>query len=197
MRYVTVPGIGGSGPDHWQTLWEADLPVTRFAPASWEAPEPDDWADALSRAVSDVSPADPTPGTVLVAHSLGCLAAASWLHERGPGGVVAALLVAVPDPSGPAFPPAARGFGVARERLPVPALVVVSDDDPYGSPGWAFGLAAAWGAAAIGIGVAGHVNAASGLGAWPQGRDLLGRLVAEVSGDVVPPPGFEPGLGRV
>ncbi|WP_395330151.1 alpha/beta hydrolase [Novosphingobium sp. BL-8H] len=30
--YVVLPGIGGSGPAHWQTLWEqADPRMQRFA----------------------------------------------------------------------------------------------------------------------------------------------------------------------
>jgi uncharacterized protein len=175
---VTVPGYGGSGADHWQTHWERDLPATRFRPGSWDEPESQDWADALTRAVRDAE------GTaVLVAHSLGCLAAASWLGDRGPGDVVGALLVAVPDPSGPAFPAAATagGFRAVRRRLPVPVTVVVSDDDPYAAADWVRDLAAVWGADLVGIGAAGHVNEASGLGAWPAGREILHGLVSAVS----------------
>lgn len=173
MRYVTVPGYGGSGADHWQTHWERDLPAIRFRPSSWDEPDAQDWADALARTLRDgEGPA------VLVAHSLGCLTAASWLAEHGPGEVVGALLVAVPDPSGPAFPAAATagGFSAVRRRLPVAVTVVVSDDDPYASADWIRGLAVVWGAEVVGIGAAGHVNGASGLGAWPAGREMLRRL---------------------
>jgi predicted alpha/beta hydrolase family esterase len=170
---VTVPGYGGSGPAHWQTYWERELPATRFRPGSWDEPDARDWADALSRVVSEGE------GPVfLVAHSLGCLAAVSWLVEHGPGEVIGALLVAVPDPSGPAFPAAATagGFGVVRRRLPVPVAVVVSENDPYATAGWTRDLAAGWGADVLGIGAAGHVNEASGLGAWPAGREILRGL---------------------
>ncbi|WP_285107951.1 alpha/beta hydrolase [Promicromonospora sp. MEB111] len=190
MRYVTVPGYGGSGVEHWQTHWERDLPATRFRPASWDTPDARDWADALDRVV-----ADGEGPVVLLAHSLGCLAVASWLAEvprrdgrgsggrrrdgREPGEVAGALLVAVPDPAGPAFPAGATagGFRAVRRRLPVPVTVVVSDDDPYASPAWVRGLAAVWGAEAVGIGPAGHVNGASGLGVWPAGREILRHLV--------------------
>lgn len=172
-RYVTVPGIGGSGPEHWQTLWETDLPAARFRPSSWDAPDPRDWAAALGRAVAGAG-----PDVVLVAHSLGCLAAAAWLVAHGPGPVAAALLVAVPDPAGPAFPPAASGFTAVRERLPVPALVVVSDDDPYARPAWTRTLAADWGADVAAVGRRGHLNGASGLGRWSEGRALLRGLTA-------------------
>ena len=172
MRYVIVPGYGGSGPEHWQTHWERELPATRFRPASWEEPDARDWADALNRAVSGEGP------VVLVAHSLGCLAAVSWLAEYGPGEVAGALLVAVPDPSGPAFPASATagGFGVVRRRLPVPVTVVVSENDPYATAGWTRDLATVWGAEVVGIGDAGHANEASDLGAWPAGRKILRGL---------------------
>jgi predicted alpha/beta hydrolase family esterase len=180
---VTVPGYGGSGADHWQTHWERDLPATRFRPGSWDEPESQDWADALTRAVRDRAGHDGAGHVgdgqaVLVAHSLGCLAAASWLAEHGPGEVVGALLVAVPDPSGLAFPAAATagGFRAVRRRLPVPVTVVVSDDDPFASADWARDLAAVWGAEVVRIGAAGHVNDVSGLGAWPAGRGILHRL---------------------
>ncbi|MEW9625777.1 alpha/beta hydrolase [Rhodanobacter geophilus] len=37
---------------------------------------------------------------------------------------------------------------------------------------------AAWGSERVDIGDAGHVNAASGLGEWPQGLALLQGLIA-------------------
>lgn len=190
MRYVTVPGIGGSGPDHWQTRWDADLPATRIRPSSWDIPDPHDWSAATSRAVtpSGTGPApDGTEATcdsgrvVLVAHSLGCLAAASWLIQHGPGPVVGAMLVAVPDPDGPAFPPEAPGFAAVRIRLPVPTVVVVSENDPYARPAWAHALAADWGAAVADVGPLGHINAASGVGAWPQGRNLLASTLLRLA----------------
>lgn len=192
MRYVTVPGYGGSGPEHWQTLWERELPATRFRPASWDEPDARDWADALGRVVSEGD------GPVfLVAHSLGCLAAVSWLVERGPGEVAGALLVAVPDPSGPAFPAAAGGFRVVRRRLPIPVAVVASENDPYATASWTRVLAAVWGAETVGIGAAGHVNEASGLGVWPAGRNMLHRLVQRAGRepDLVVSPGPYAELG--
>lgn len=170
-----MPGYGGSGPEHWQTHWERDLPAVRFRPASWDAPDALDWADALTRAVADGG-----RPVFLVAHSLGCLTAASWLAERGPDEVAGALLVAVPDASGPAFPAAATagGFVVVRRRLPVPVTVVVSENDPYAPAGWSRDLAAVWGADVVGIGEAGHVNEASGVGAWQAGREILRGLAA-------------------
>ena len=39
-------------------------------------------------------------------------------------------------------------------------------------------LAAAWGARLVDGGALGHINAESGLGAWPQGQALLLQLLA-------------------
>ncbi|MGZ7224897.1 alpha/beta hydrolase, partial [Streptococcus pyogenes] len=33
---LVLPGISGSGQDHWQSLWEAaDTSFRRFRPSSW------------------------------------------------------------------------------------------------------------------------------------------------------------------
>lgn len=88
-----------------------------------------------------------------------------------------ALLVALPDPAGPAFPVDAHGFGpVPHERLPFPTCVVASSDDPYGSLAFARGCAHAWGSAFRDIGPRGHINADSGLGDWPAARGWLDAL---------------------
>nr|WP_246212700.1 alpha/beta fold hydrolase [Marivivens donghaensis] len=95
---ITVPGIGGSGPDHWQSLWEAKHPgITRFAPSNWDEPDLTDWLAALDAAVA----AAPTP-PILVAHSLGCLLAARYCasHDRTIKGIFS---VARPIPSAPSF----------------------------------------------------------------------------------------------
>ncbi|WP_028239026.1 RBBP9/YdeN family alpha/beta hydrolase [Stutzerimonas azotifigens] len=162
---LIVPGIGSSGPEHWQSRWEAADPrMRRVEQADWDHPDRRVWQVQLARAVDEAG-----PDVLLVAHSLGCLLVAHWAAEtRLP--VRGALLVAVPDPEGPAFPPEATGFApVPRQPLGFASLVVASEDDPYGSPAHAEGCAAAWGSRLLSIGAAGHINAASGLGDWPQG----------------------------
>ena len=57
----------------------------------------------------------------------------------------------------------------AMRRLPFPARVVYSSDDPFCAADRALQMAADWGAPAQCLGAAGHVNAASGLGDWPEG----------------------------
>lgn len=177
---LIVPGLDGSGPDHWQSLWEAELGASarRIAPASWSAPDADDWLAAISAVAGRAADGG---GLTIVAHSLGCLAAAMWLVANGGDGIRGALLVAPPDRDAPAFPARAAGFVPPRGSLPVPTIVVAADDDPYASPAASRGLADAWGAEYLELSGVGHVNAESGLGDWPQGRALLARLAGGAS----------------
>lgn len=176
MRSVLiVPGIGNSGPGHWQTLWQQREPARfrRIEQSDWDHPHAPTWIDAFVQAVGN----EPEP-VVIVAHSLGTLltvlAVPACEHK-----VAAAMLVSVPDPAGPAFPrPEATGFdAVPRRRLGFPSLVVMSSNDPYGSVEHARELARCWGSDFTCVGDAGHINASNGLGAWPQGRALLDGLV--------------------
>ncbi|BBK44323.1 hypothetical protein STVA_43430 [Allostella vacuolata] len=177
---LILPGLGGSGPDHWQSRWQAADPAAiRFAPANWERPDRADWLAALDRAVAD-APAPP----ILVAHSLACLLVAHWA-AAAPARVAVrgAFLVGVPDPDGPAFPDAAAGFrDPPAGPLPFPALVVASADDPYGGIAHARARASQWRAGFVAAGRLGHVNAASGLGDWPQGAALLAAFRAGLGG---------------
>jgi len=96
-----------------------------------------------------------------------------------PDGIAAALLVAVPDPAGRQFPSDAIGFApVPRGRLPCPNIVVASRDNPYASIEHARDRAHDWGSELVDIGCAGHINAASGLGDWSDGHELLARLTS-------------------
>ncbi len=41
---LTVPGLMNSGPGHWQTIWEAELPNCHRAElGSWDAPQRNSW----------------------------------------------------------------------------------------------------------------------------------------------------------
>ncbi|MFD7923276.1 RBBP9/YdeN family alpha/beta hydrolase [Streptomyces sp. NPDC059740] len=174
--YVIMPGIDGSDDEHWQSRWEDQWgpAAVRTAPASWSAPDLADWIAAVQAAHARAAEYD---GRVtLVAHSLGCWAAAEWLDRARPEGVTA-FLVAPPDPRGPEFPTGAATFGHLTARpLPCPGLVVASDDDPYCAPGRAAAFASAWQAPFHLLAGHGHINSASGLGDWPAGRELLGTL---------------------
>ena len=175
--YVMLPGIYNSGPTHWQTLWESDQSFVRFEPPDWDEPVRAEWIAALETAVA--SAAEPP---VLVAHSLSCLLVPMWAAESDTP-VAGAFLVAPVDPAAPAFPDAADEFrDVPRRRLRFPALVVGSLDDHYADVGFSRRFAADLGADFVMAGALGHINADSGLGDWPQGRDLLTAFVAGVGG---------------
>jgi len=165
---LIVPGIGGSGPLHWQSRWQELHPAyRRVQMPDWDRPELAAWVRTLDAAVSAAAPAP-----VIVAHSLGCLAVAHW--AAGGGRARAALLVAVPDPAGPDFPEVAASFGpVPRVPLAFPSRIVASRNDPYGTFAFAERCAAAWGSALTDVGAAGHINADSALGDWPEGQRLL------------------------
>lgn len=181
VAYVIIPGIDGSDEHHWQTLWQRDWnrSAVRIRPASWSRPGLDDWVSSVDVAYARASRLDDR--VVLVAHSLGCWAASSWLERATSVRVAGAFLVAPPDPHGPAFPrrEASSFLTLTAQPLPCPALVVVSTDDPYCAPQQAAGLADAWGARRQVAGAHGHLNSASGLGPWPHGRDLLSTLLTE------------------
>jgi predicted alpha/beta hydrolase family esterase len=165
---ITMPGIGGSDDAHWQSRWErSSSSIQRFAPASWDEPDVEDWSAALERAVSDAEP------TILVAHSLSCLLAVRW-SVANPGRVAGLFLVAASDPNGPNFPSQGADFADGLTVRPmVPSLLVTSDDDPYCSKAKASAIAASWRIPSISVGRRGHVNSDSGLGTWPEGRRLL------------------------
>ncbi len=173
-KILLIPGIGNSGPEHWQSRWQAAHPdYRRVEQRDWDHPVCAEWAGALERAVEAAG-----AGSVLVAHSLGCLLAAHWLRATRRR-VAGALLVAVPDPAGPQFPAEAIGFSpAAGGPLPCPSIVVASRDDPYASIEYARRRAEDWGSGFVDIGRAGHINAASGLGGWSAGHDLLARLTS-------------------
>lgn len=171
---LILPGIGNSGDGHWQTRWQQLFPRTRrVEQQDWDHPVRDVWVAALEAAVRSSE-----PDVVLVAHSLACLQLAHWAastrcHVRG------ALLVAVPDPEGDAFPREAIGFSpLPLGRFAFPSIVVASSDDPYGSIVHARRCADAWGSRLVEIGAAGHINASSGLGDWAHGQALLAEFLS-------------------
>lgn len=179
---LIVPGINNSGEDHWQSHWQRrDPSFERLAVSDWDNPECSDWSDAIDRAVARLG-----ERTVIVAHSLGCLAVAHWAGRAG-SVAGAALLVAVPDPEGAAFPPEARGFSsLPARRFAFPSIIVASDDDPYANAHHTARCARAWGSRVHHAGRHGHLNAASGLGAWPAGWTLLELLRAGPRGPGAP-----------
>lgn len=139
----------------------------------WDRPNLAGWLAALDGAVAA------TATSILVAHSLGCLAVAHWARrtERARRAVRAAMLVAPPDVERTDVPPELAGFApVPVEPLPFRCVVVASRTDPWVVYGRAREWARAWGATLVDAGEAGHLNTEAGFGPWPEGEALLEGL---------------------
>lgn len=173
---IVVPGLGGSGPDHWQSRWEKNHPnIARIQPHSWEAPDLVDWLLALELAVGKAG----TP-PVLVAHSLGCLLVAIW-QKTSALPALGAFLVAVPDPQTQGFDLLAPSFAnVPSDRLRFPSLIISSTSDPYDRREYALNKAQEWNSEFLSIGDFGHINDECGLGEWQIGHQLLRSFVAKL-----------------
>ena len=173
---LILPGIGNSGPEHWQSHWERrDGSCRRVEQQEWDAPRCADWIARLDEAIA----AESRP-IILVAHSSACALVAHWAATASPDRTArarAALLVAPSDPDGPNYPVGPTGFSpVPLRRLPFPSTVVASSDDRYVSEARARQFANAWNSRFVLLENAGHINAASGHGAWPEGYALLSEL---------------------
>ena len=173
---LILPGWQNSGPDHWQSRWEVLHGFRRVDQHDWMTPRRGDWIARLE----DVLLGCDGP-VVLVAHSLGCILTAAWAEvSRSTDRVQGALLVAPGDPEREELRPLLPSWApIVRQRLPFPAILVGSRDDPYCTFERAQGFAADWGARFIDLGNAGHINADSGLGDWPQGHAWLAELMKD------------------
>lgn len=173
---LTVPGLGNSGPGHWQTVWEDMLPDCRRVDLGlWDEPHRNTWVNKINLAVARAD-----RPVVLVAHSLGCLAVAWWAEFEQPrdGKVIGALLVAPPDVEDRPLDRRLTRFAPCPQgELPFASFLVASRNDPYMRIGAARRLADTWGSRFADAGEAGHINAQSGLGEWAFGQLLLDQLL--------------------
>lgn len=172
---LILPGWQNSGADHWQSRWEVTHGYTRVEQHDWQRPLRGDWIARLEEVL--LTRDEPA---VLVGHSLGCIHTAAWAaHSRNTHRVKAALLVAPPDVERDDLRQILPGWApVALQRLPFPTVVMSSNTDPFCDLMRAEGFAAAWGSRFIDVGPHGHLNAASGLGDWPEAYHQLQQLMA-------------------
>lgn len=173
---VVVPGLGGSGPTHWQTHWEQAFPEwIRCEQRDWEHPGVEEWVETLGRTVALA----PRP-VVLAGHSLGVAtiahAAASGLLTK----VDRAFLVAMPDVERADFPrDLCPGFSpLPRSPLPFPSTMVGSSNDPWTTSDRLRGFATVLGATYVDVGERHHIGTHSGLGAWEEGLGLFDGFLA-------------------
>lgn len=173
---LILPGIGNSGPQHWQSEWERrDASMIRVVQDEWDAPDRRDWEQRLDDTVRSIA-----SDVILVTHSSSCALVAHWCEHvtsETLSYVRGALLVGPSDPDGPNYPVGPTHFSpVPRNRLPFPSIVVASDNDIYVDEPQAKSYADAWGAEYVLLRGAGHINSESGLGHWPEGLALLEKL---------------------
>lgn len=174
---LIIPGYTNSGPLHWQSRWEQKLSTARrVEQAEWSKPVRQDW---VARVAEEVNRS--TRPVVLIAHSLGIPTAihAIPLFESK---VAGAFFVAPPEVDNPAVRPKhLMTFGpYPRDPLPFPTLTVASRNDPFGSYEKAEDIAAAWGSLFIDAGEAGHINAESGHGPWPEGTMVFAQFLSRL-----------------
>jgi predicted alpha/beta hydrolase family esterase len=171
---LIVPGLGGSGPDHWQTHLERSLPTAaRVEQDDWDRPDLTSWTERLAHAV------DKRPRAILVAHSLGCPLVAHLAARRPDLSIAAALLVAPADVNSARHTPSqTRSFSpIPLAPLPFRSIVVASSNDPFIEINRARELASAWGADFVDAGSRGHINVASGFGRWLEGERMVASLI--------------------
>jgi predicted alpha/beta hydrolase family esterase len=165
VRTLILPGLGNSGPEHWQSQWERrDRSCQRVLQREWNTPTCATWVARLDEVI-----AAQTSAVVLAAHSLACALVAHWAAMASASHIArvhGALLVAPSDPEGPNYPVGPTGFvPIPLHRFPFASIVVASSDDLYITPARARQYADAWNSRFVLLENAGHINAASGFGA--------------------------------
>lgn len=162
VRLLIVPGLGDSGPGHWQT-WLQGLHrhATRVQQRDWQQPDLERWS---ARIGSTLERAGPGPW-VAVAHSFGVLALAHHLAQTTRSPIAGALLVAPANPD-------RFGLGEALPRTALPVLnsMVLSQNDPWMPMAVGLRWARHWGSHVVNLGDVGHINVAAGFGAFPFAR---------------------------
>ena len=171
---LIVPGYTNSGPDHWQSRWQAKLSTARrVEQAEWSKPVREDWTSAMASAVNEAE-----RPVVIVAHSLGVPTFIQAIPQFTKL-VAGAFLVAPPDVANPKIRPKhLMTFGpYPRDPLPFASVTIGSRNDTYCSFDVAEEIAAAWGSLFIDAGEAGHINADSGFGPWPEGSMAFAKFM--------------------
>ncbi|GAC1389869.1 MAG: alpha/beta hydrolase [Variovorax sp.] len=179
---LIVPGLRDHVEDHWQTHLERKLSAVRKVVSV-----PPLEADKLSRAARVAAirrTVETIEGPILaVAHSAGVVMLVHWAEEHD-GKVQGALLAAPPDfesplPAGYPTLDTLRVNGwlpVPRRALPFPSIVAASTNDPLASFERVTRMAKDWGSELVNVGAAGHLNPASGFGAWPLAEQFIRSL---------------------
>ena len=162
-RLVIVPGLHGSGAEHWQSWLQHQVDgAVRVEQDEWSAPDLERWSERVADTLAALGPGP----HVVVAHSFGCLATVRAAARDPALDIAQVLLVAPAEP---------HRFDIAsvlpQSQLAPRSCVVASDNDPWMSATQAHGWALRWGSDWINLGNAGHINVDSGYGPFPLARE--------------------------
>lgn len=194
-HYLLLPGWQNSGPAHWQSIWETQLPAQRVMQHDWMHPLRGDWITRLEdhvlsipehsaqqarRQTAENALKIEEKSIIFIGHSLGCHLVAAWaVLSKQTHRIQGALLVAPPDGVREQFPQELKSWRPpVLQKLPFPSICVISSNDPFCDLQAGKDMAAAWGSELIELGDKGHINADSGLLDWPQGKALLAKLAS-------------------
>ena len=175
MSVLIIPGVHEREAQHWQSLWEDQIPDARCVLRDdGMQPDRDRWLKCL------VAEVERSPGAILVGYSLGATLIAHLAQFRPDLPVGGALLVAPADPDlNPSRLPGLASFApLPLAPFLFPTIMVASSADPYMGPDRARVIAKMWEAEFVDVGGAGPIDVSRGRGAWPEGRTLLERLTA-------------------
>lgn len=180
--FLIIHGLGGSGPDHWQTwlaneLRQKGYHVSYPTFSTYDTPQRDIWLDELSTALQSLPSHHKK---IVITHSLGGLL---WQHFAALNPDRAAdhaIIVAPPTPT--TIIPAAKSFfpvPLCKNNLTKAAgetLFVHSTNDPYCSMEDTNHYLKL-GFPSISLPNMGHINAQSGHGKWPWILDLCEEII--------------------
>jgi uncharacterized protein len=170
---LILPGLGNSGEQHWQTIWEKLHPeFIRVNQSEWENPICEDWIATIEAKVQEIG----SENVILVGHSLACSTIGFWVNKYKTI-IKGALIVAPSDTEAETYPTGTTGFTpMPSEKLPFKSIMVYSTDDYYVSTERALYFGKNWGSEIVSVGDAKHINAESNLGEWHFGLELLKQL---------------------
>jgi predicted alpha/beta hydrolase family esterase len=174
---LLLPDVDADRIGYWQDQWAASrLDCMCIDMGAARRPDRNSWVTKLDQAIRGLD-----APILLVGHGTGALTIAWWnelLGQELEANVVGALLIAPPDPAAAEGDERMHAFApLPRTILPFPSLVVASENDGAISIDRAFSVAREWGAGFARFGACGHFGTGDGLGAWPQGEQLLDSFI--------------------
>lgn len=175
LKVLMLHGWGGSDNPHWQA-WLAGELAKEYGTVAFPLldnphfPSKNRWIKQVKALLADFQP------DIVVCHSLGCTL---WLHLCNEGKITPIkrlLLVAPPrldcelEILKTFFPLETPHSLFANE-----VMLVTSDNDPYMTSEEAFSLQKLLGVEMKVLENGGHINDASGYGAWPWVKEWVGK----------------------